>query len=109
MGPGATASSRGDGGPGGSWIGSYPHLHLIHAVIDDNDIKAAYLSRLNLPSGHMAMEQRNAPAALASNIWQMAADKWNNLLFLPVTSVKPNTHSDFAYCEYVTTGHYGKG
>jgi hypothetical protein len=94
VGPGTMASRRGDGGPGGSWIGKYPHLHLIHAVIDDNDIKAAYLSRLNLPSGHVAIEQRNTPAALALNVWQMVTDKWNDPLFLPVTSVKPNTHSD---------------
>ena len=95
--PGSTASrSRGDGGPGGSWIGKYAYLRLIHAIIDDNDIKAAYLSRLNLPSGRMAIEQRNTPAALASNVWQMVANKWNDPLFLPVTSVKPNTHSDFA-------------
>jgi len=94
--PGSTALSRGDGGPGGSWMGKYPYLRLIHAVIDDNDIKAAYLSRLNLPSGRMAIEQRNTPAALASNVWQMVATKWNDPLFLPVTSVKPNTHSDFA-------------
>jgi hypothetical protein len=88
VGPGATASRRGDGGPGGSWIGKYPHLRLIHAVINDNDIKAAYLSWLNLPSGRMAIEQRNTPTALASNVWQMVADKWNDPLFMPVSSVK---------------------
>ncbi len=81
VGPGAMASSRDDGGPGESWFGKYPHLHLIHAVIDDNDIKAAYLSWLNLPSGRMAIEQRNTPAALALNVWQMVADKWNDPLF----------------------------
>ena len=86
VGPWTTASRRGDGGPGGSWIGKYPHLHLIHAVIDDNDIKAAYLSQLNLPSGRKAIEQRNTPAALASKVWQMVADKWNDTLFLPLTN-----------------------
>ena len=71
-----------------SWIGKYAYLRLIHAIIDDNDIKAAYLSRLNLPSGRMAIEQRNTPTALASNVWQMVADKWNDPLFMPVSSVK---------------------
>jgi hypothetical protein len=85
------------GGVGSSsWIGKYPRLHLIHAVIDDNDIKAAYLGRLNLPSGRMAIEQRNTQAAMESNVWHMVANKWNDLNFLPVTSVKSDTHSNFA-------------
>ena len=26
---------------GGNWAGKYPYLHLIHAIIDDNDIKTS--------------------------------------------------------------------
>jgi hypothetical protein len=44
----------------------------------------------------MAIEQQNAPAAMESNVWHMVANKWNNPNFLPVTSVKPDTHSNFA-------------
>lgn len=84
------------GAVGGSWVGKYPHLRLIHAVIDDNDIKTAYLSRLNIPSGRMAIEQRHTAAAKAANVWQMVAEKWNDPLFLPVTSPKADLHSDFA-------------
>jgi hypothetical protein len=67
VGPVETTAAKSDGGdPSGSWIGKYPHLCLIHAVTDDNAIKAANLSRLNLPSGpRMAIEKQNTPAALA--------------------------------------------
>ena len=81
--------------PSGNWIGKYPHLYLIHCIIDFNDIKTAYQNRLNVPSGRMAVENRNQPAVLAVNVWHMVAAKWNDTSFQPVTSVKA-THSDFA-------------
>ena len=90
---GAPASSSNSGT--GNWIGKYPFLRLIHAIIDDNDIKAAYIRRLILPSGRMAVENRRTPAAIASNVWYMVAEKWNDESFSPTTSVK-DTHSDFA-------------
>jgi hypothetical protein len=59
-----------------SWTGKYPHLCLIHAIIDDNDIKAAYKSWLHVLSGRMAVENRRTPAAISSNVWHMVAKKW---------------------------------
>ena len=79
----------------GNWVGKYPHLRLIHAIIDDNDIKSAYNSRLNLPGGRMAVENRRTQEAITSNVWYMVANKWNDPLFHPTTSVKDH-HSDFA-------------
>ncbi len=80
---------------GSNWVGKLPHLRFIHAIIDDVDIKAAYIRRLNLPGGRMAIENRRTPAAILSNVWHMVAEKWNNLSFAPTTSVK-ESHSDFS-------------
>ena len=80
---------------GSKWIGKLPHLRLIHAIIDDVDIKAAYIRRLHVPSGRMTVENRRTAEAVASNVWHMVAEKWNNQSFVPTTSVK-DTHSDFA-------------
>lgn len=80
---------------GRPWVQKYPYLRLIHAVVDDNVIKAAYIRRLQVPSGRMAVENRRTPAAIASNVWHMVSDKWNDESFSPTTSVK-ETHSDFA-------------
>jgi len=78
----------------GIWLGKFPFLRLIHAIIDDNNIKGAYIRRLQIPSGRMAVENRRTPAAIASNVWYMVAEKWNDESFLPTTSVK-DTYSDF--------------
>jgi len=86
----ATAATKGS-----SWVGEYPYLCLIHAIVDDVDIKAAYKRRLDVPNGRMAVENRKAPAAIAANVWHMVSGKWNDKSFTPTTSVK-ETHSDFA-------------
>ena len=84
------------GGGGGNWTGKYPMLRLIHALIDHDNVKRAYLTRHDLPSGRMAIENRNTAEARASTVWQLMADKWNDPLFLPTTAVRADTHSDFA-------------
>ena len=81
---------------GGNWVGKYPYLRLIHAIIDDNDIKTAYLRRLHIPGGRMAVENRNTEAARTSNVWYMVAEKWNDELFSPTTSIK-DSHSDYSW------------
>ena len=96
------------GGSIGNWVGKYPHLRLIHCIIDDNDIKAAYLARNNCPRDRMVVENRNSPEARAANIWVMVANKWNDAEYMPVTSLKPETHSDFAqpiYCAFEAVSH----
>jgi hypothetical protein len=56
-------------------IGKYPHLRLIHAVIDDNDIKAAYLSRLNLPSGVLGLQTNLKETSIVKIACQVEATR----------------------------------
>ena len=81
---------------GGNWIGKYPYLHLIHTIIFYNKIKSAFLSWHNVPSVRMSIKNRNTAAVCDSNIWQLVANTWNDCNFLPVTSVKVYTHSNFS-------------
>ena len=84
-----------DGG-GSSWHGKFPMLRLIHALVDHDEIKSAYLTRHDLPSGRMAIENRNTVEARMGTVWQMMADRWNDPNFLPVTGIFPELHSDFS-------------
>ena len=79
---------------GSRWCGKFPYLRLIHAVIDDENIKTAYIRRLHVPGGRMAVENRRTAEAVQSNVWFMVAEKWNDESFSPTTSVK-DSHSDF--------------
>ena len=79
-----------------NWIGKYPILRLIHALIDHDEIKRAFLTRHDLTGGRMAVENRNAAETRASSVWQLLANKWNDPLFLPVTVALPDVHSDFS-------------
>ena len=80
-----------------NWHGKYPHLRLIHAMVDHDNIKRAYITRGHLPSGRMTVENRNTQATKDKSVWKLLADKWNDPLYFPVTSVKENTHSDFSH------------
>ena len=81
---------------GSNWIGKYPMLRLIHALIDHDEIKRAFHTRHDLPSGRMQVENRNTEEVRRSSVWQLMADKWNDPLFLPVTAALPDVHSEFA-------------
>ena len=76
------------------WIGKEPILRLIHALIDDDDIKRAYLVRLDVSSDRMVVENRNTPASKAASVWAMMSRKWNDPHFSPTTR-RIDLHSDF--------------
>ena len=67
------------------WIGKEPILWLIHALIDDDDIKRAYLVRLDVSSDCMVIENHNTPESKAASVWAMMSPKWNNPQFSPTT------------------------
>jgi hypothetical protein len=78
------------------WIGPAPILRLIHTLIDHDEIKRAYLKGFDVPSDHMALENRNTPEAKASTAWAMMSDKWNDPFFSPSTVLMGYLHSDFS-------------
>ena len=62
---------------GSKWFGKYPYLQLIHAIIDDIDIIAAYIWLHHVSGGQMAAENRRLAESVQSNVWHMVAQKWN--------------------------------
>jgi hypothetical protein len=85
-----------------SWSGKLPYLRLIHTIVDNDNIKRAYIHRNDIPSGRMAVENRNTAEAKAANVWQMVADKWNDVTFTPVTESVPDLFRDhFAASETI--------
>lgn len=85
------------GSGGASWHGKFPMLRLIHALVDHDEIKSAFLMHHKLPGGHMAIEIRNTEEAHLGTVWQILADKWNDPNFLPVKGVLPDLSPDFAH------------
>ena len=57
------------------WVGKEPILWLIHALVDNNEIKQAYLERFDVPSDRMVIENRNTPETRAACCWAMMAAK----------------------------------
>ena len=75
----------------GNWVGKYPHLRLIHCIVDNDDIKDAFIHRNKTTRGRLEIENRNH----TESVWSKIADKWNDPQFEPVTEDMTSEHSDF--------------
>jgi len=85
---------------GKNWTGKYPMLRMMHAVVDHDEIKRAYITRHDLPAGRIGVENRNTCAAKEQNVWQLIANKWNDPDFSPSTN-SMNCHSDYYLSEVI--------
>ncbi len=83
------------------WTGKYPFLRLIHCIIDDDEIKRAFLHRNDVDSTRMTVENRNSVARRQKTVWELVSEKWNDPLFAPETEELPNTHHDFFDSEII--------
>ena len=82
----------------GNWVGKYPFLRMLHAIIDNEEIKAMFLRRAELPSGRMAVENRLHIVL----VWTRIAEVWNDTTFEPLTEALPHEHTDFSESEIIT-------
>ena len=57
-----------------SWSGRHPYLRLTHALVDHDNIKAAYIQHGDLPSGRMAAENQNTEETKAFKGSKCVAD-----------------------------------
>ncbi len=78
-----------------------PYLHLIHALIDHDNIKAAYVCHSEIPSGQMAVENQNTEETKAASVWQMMADKWNDKNFALATACELDWHFHYVSLETI--------
>ena len=75
----------------GNWVGKYPHLRLIHCIVDNDDIKDAFIHQNKTTRVRLENENRNH----TESVWSKIADKWNDPQFEPVTEDMTSEHSDF--------------
>ena len=76
------------------WIGKYLVLCLIHALVDRDEIKRAFLTCHDLTGGRMEIENSNTAETRGASVWQLLANKWNDPLFLPISASFPDLHAE---------------
>ena len=91
----------------GNWVGKYPYLRLIHCIVDNDDIKDAFIHRNKTTRGRSEIENRNHTVS----VWSKIADTWNNPSDLPAVhfsahqirpTQKTHTNTDLANAVYPT-------
>jgi hypothetical protein len=98
--PGSTSSKKKGAKKttGLNWSGKLPWLRLIHCLVDHDEMRTAYTNRTNLPSNRMHLENRKSIDKRPKNIWELLADKWNDVDFTcsTITMLGP-ARDDFRY------------
>ena len=77
----------------GAWTGPLPYLRMIHAIIDCNEIRLAFLKRSDAKTRE-ELDSLTSPTR-PKTAYEMIADKWNDPEFHPTTQVS-KCHYDFA-------------
>jgi hypothetical protein len=83
------------------WQGEAPYLRLIHCIIDNDNIKLAFLKRHDISSSRMVVENRNSVAKRDKTVWELAAEKWNDIDFSFQTASIGQLHSDFTDSKFM--------
>ncbi len=78
-----------------SWTGTEPQLRLIHCLVDNDEIKSAFLTRNHVSTSRMAVENRNSKEKRPKSVWELLAEEWNNPNFAPETEEIQGLHSNF--------------
>ena len=76
-------------------MGKEQILLLIHALVDNDEIKHAYLEHYDVHSDRIVIENQNTPETRAECCWAMMAIKWKDPLFFPSSILMGELHSDF--------------
>jgi hypothetical protein len=77
----------------GQWRGNTPYLRLIMCLVVDDRIRNAYLHRGDAMS-RTELDSRNSDEVREATVFEMIADKWNDVSFTPTVPVS-TVHDDF--------------
>ncbi len=70
-------------------------MHLIHALVNNDEVKSAFLKRHDILPGRMAIKNCNSDNKEPS-VWELLARFWNGPSFEPVTDELGTLHIDFS-------------
>jgi hypothetical protein len=75
----------------GSWVGIAPICRLIHCLVDFDEHKRMFLSRHDAMD-RSALDDRNSQESRRLTVWDLVANKWNDVEFAPTTEALPEEH-----------------
>ena len=81
---------------GGAWYGLLPMLCLIMALVDSDEIRQAYNTRNDISNECIVLDNQKSTKKRAKTVWELVADKWNDIEFEPETKVFDELHSKYS-------------
>ena len=87
------------------WRNDIVYLHLIHCLIEDDDIRSAYIRSFDALDRDSLDRRKSAPMA---NPYEMIAIKMNDVNFCPSTEPYPDLHPSFKHSKDLSHHLMGK-
>jgi hypothetical protein len=66
------------------------------ALVDSDEIRHAYTTRNDISNERIVLDNQKSTEKRAKTVWELVADKWNDIAFEPETNVIDDLHSDFS-------------
>ena len=71
-------------------------LRLIMALVDSDKIRQAYIARNDISNERIVLDNQKSTKKRATTVWELIADKWNDIEFEPETEVFDELHSEYS-------------
>ena len=78
------------------WVGKYPMLRMICAIVSNGEIIRLFLSRYDLANDRLQVENRKSEGKKPVTVWELVANVFNDPEFSPTTEALPDLHPDYA-------------
>ncbi len=71
-------------------------LRLIMALVDSDEIRHAYTKRNDISNERIVLDNQKSVEKRARTVWELLADKWNDIEFEPESEVFEELHSEYS-------------
>jgi hypothetical protein len=85
-----------------NWYGPVPYLCILHALIEFDEIKKAYLEQNNIASSRLGVENCKSDQQREVTVWQRLANNFVDPNFVAITVPQSHLHSDFNDSQTIT-------
>lgn len=80
---------------GKNWNSDILLMRLMHVIIENDNIKRAYLTRLDISNDRLDLDNRNSVDMAAPTCWEMISDTFNDPGYNTTSNRYPLLHSNF--------------
>lgn len=89
------------------WADDSTIQHLIHIIIKDEEVNAAFKRCLDISNDRIEIDNPHSVEKRVPDVWELSITQWNGngKEFNPLAFLYPNLHKDFFICRDLRKSH----